>query len=183
MRPGFRLYCENTKGWKNIRVSKIVASIFCFNKYDNDVKTVAHHKDGDISKSTANNLEILSYSDHAKEHLGKRTYLYDADSKKLIRFRSIPSLAEYLDVNRRVIDNAIYRGKIKTTTNTKDGKINLARLKNVPDKHGQPVLVGYLAEAKTKKDSVTLVDVIIGGVVLYGLYGLYELYREMKKSA
>ena len=60
---------------KNVKVHKLVAFVFCENRYINtDIKTEIHHKNRNRSDNRADNLIILSIAEHHKEHSKKEGF-------------------------------------------------------------------------------------------------------------
>ena len=59
---------------KNVKVHKLVALAFCENRYKNtDIRTEIHHKDRNRQNNNADNLEILSITEHHKKHNRKES--------------------------------------------------------------------------------------------------------------
>jgi len=179
MRDGYRLTRENTKP-RVYKTSFLVASVFCENKYGNNIKTVVHHISGDVDDNCYKNLEILSYSEHNKLHLGRKVCLYSNKTGNTVDFTSISDLAEFLDVKRTVIDNALRTAEVFSVT--ENSLINIIELKNVTSADGQPVYIGYYRypEQEDKEEGVS----VLGAIIVGGLAGnlIHALAKNIKRS-
>lgn len=61
---------------KNIMIHRIVAFAFCENKYTNEQKIEIHHKDLNRQNNRADNLQILSFEEHRKQHKHQKEKVY-----------------------------------------------------------------------------------------------------------
>ena len=67
-------YLEVKINNKNIKTHQLVAQAFCENRYKNtNIKIEIHHKDRNRQNNNADNLEILSITEHHKKHNRKES--------------------------------------------------------------------------------------------------------------
>ena len=171
MRPAYKLPDEK-KRYRNYRICKLVSDIFCENKYDDTVKVVVHHKDGNPQNDVASNLQVIPRGQHDLIHSGKRIFTYGNGDGELTERTSMKELCEAVGADRRKIYKAISNGEIICTLD--DGNIKIVALKNIVDENEQTVFVGYQScpfvkatpEADENDDGLPLLETCVVGAAL-----------------
>ena len=156
----FKLQDSNGKG-KNYRAHKLVAVVFVENP-DPVNKNCVHHKNKDHLDNYYKNLQWVSNDEHKFLHTGRKIYYYDVNDGSLTNFTTIQSLCDYLDIDKRLIRNAIYHSKAKFTL---ENGIDVFKVKGMT-RNGQPI---YIAVEDTAEVKIGIGEgIVLGGLLLLG---------------